>query len=120
MQLWPVSLSDAATHAGSYATGIPGVTKDARISGQPNYGNIGIGDNPAGSALSAPTKPCVHLQDGSVGAYGGCVRIAVDDAKGLKLAIFEYPCCFDFKDGNGPVPAFVRLLGTKPYKVSLG
>jgi len=123
-QLFPLSLADQAAHAVAYATdGAPGVHIDLRASGQPQYGNKSesniAADISASQIPASPTKPTIHLQDGSLGSYGGCVRISVADIAGLQVWLQEQPICFDFGDGNGPVAAYAVFLMSKPYKTSI-
>ncbi len=79
LQIFPASLSDLASN--SYAHGNPGLTVDVRGSGQPNYGNI--------SGLGAPNAPILHLQLGSGGTAGGCVRISPADLPSNAQAYFQ-------------------------------
>jgi hypothetical protein len=102
------SLSDSQTNAGDYITGFPGITMDVRTSGQPNYGGI--------SGLSAPADPTIHLQAGTGGTLGGCVRISATDAKGGHLFIQELPVCVNV--GGTPTQYYAMFLMTTPYPTS--
>jgi hypothetical protein len=116
--LYPISVADLSAHAAAYATaaaGVPGVTFDSRASGQPNYGGITAGPNPP----SAPALPTILLAGGSAGTISGPIRISVSDAFNTSIWIQEYPCYFNFNDGNGCVAAYVLLLGSYPYKTSV-
>jgi hypothetical protein len=116
----PISLADLATYASSYTsanTGTPGITHDSRGSGQPNYG--GIGSSLTAPALGAPALPTIMLAGGASGTISGPIRISVSDIAGKAIWIQEYPCYFNFNDGNGCVAAFVLLLGSYPYKTSI-
>lgn len=101
-------------------SGNPGITHDSRTSGQPNYGEFGAFDTPNGNPLPTPNCP-IHYLEGFEDLDGtGIIRIATVDCKGEKVAIFEYPICWDFGDGMGLVKAYVRLIGSRPYKTSKG
>jgi hypothetical protein len=127
MILWPAGLTDAASHPLVYTTGIAGATIDVRGAGQPNYGNnTNAGGAPADIAaavtagqISTPTKATLHLQDAAAGVYGACIRLSVSDTFGHQMWVQEYPICYDFGDGNGPVAAYILLLGSKPYTSSV-
>jgi hypothetical protein len=107
---YPISLADQASHSGAYTDGVPGITFDSSTS-QPNYGGI--------SGLSAPALPTIFLAGGSGGAISAPVRISVTDAFGKAIWLQEYPCYFNFNDGNGCVAAYVLLLGSYPYTTSV-
>jgi hypothetical protein len=116
--LHPISLQDAATNLTAYQAaegGLPGVTIDVRPSGQANYGAIVEGPNPP----STPTLPTISLMAGASGTLGAAIRISVSDIAGKDVWLQEYPCYFDFNDGNGCVAAYVLLLGSYPYKTSI-
>ena len=59
------------------------------------------------------------LAGGSGGTISGPIRISASDVAGKQVWIQEYPCYFDFNDGNGCVAAYVLLLGSYPYKTSI-
>ena len=116
--LWPISLADLSAHASAYGSansGLPGMTVDNRPSGQPNYGGTVPGPNQPG----APNLPTIMLAGGSGGTISGPIRISASDVAGKQVWIQEYPCYFDFNDGNGCVAAYVLLLGSYPYKTSI-
>jgi hypothetical protein len=117
LQTCPVSIADLAAHSYT-STGPPGVTVDARASGQPNYGDLtsGVGSN---TPIASPAKPTIFLANGSAGSLTGWARLNVDDLYGKEVWFQEYPCYFDFGDGNGCVAAFVTLLGSYPYTTSV-
>ena len=59
------------------------------------------------------------LAGGSAGTLSGPIRLSVSDVAGKAIWIQEYPCYFNFNDGNGCVAAYVLLLGSYPYKTSI-
>jgi len=125
--LWSISEADLAAHVGAYVSagaGFPGVTLDNRITGQPNYGGASAPSPPGTSGtwygpVASPAKPSLFIAHGSGGTLGGWVRVNADDTFGKQLWVQEYEVNFDFKDGNGCVPAFVMLLGSFPYTTSV-
>jgi len=127
MILWPAGLQDAASHSQVYTSGIAGATIDVRGAGQPNYGSNSTAGGAPGDIAAAvasglivtPTKATLHLQDAAAGTYGACIRLCVNDTFGKQMWVQEYPVCYDFGDGHGPVAAYVMLLGSKPYTTSV-
>jgi hypothetical protein len=130
---WSATADGSTTPAALFQTGQPGMTLDTRPVGQPNYGTqpttsgvaiAGYSYGTAGSGTAgsvpppgAPSGATIHLQAATPTQSGpmGCVRISASDAAGAGCWIHEYPVCWDFGDGEGPVNAYALLLGSKPY-----
>lgn len=128
---------DGSQVAPGYITGAPGATTDTRTAGQPSYGGVPppsqnapvqfLATGASGNLISFSYNSgagVLIVQQGS-GTGTQSVRISVADLFGATaftglLRLREYACCYDFGDGNGPVAAFVVLLGSVPYKISLG
>jgi hypothetical protein len=134
LQVNPVSIADMLANASTYAPiGPPGATVDTRVvaSGsplQPNYGNVSgsaIATAVSAGLIGTPNAPTLFLAAGKSGTLTGQVRLTPADTvtssntSGLQVWLQEYPCFFNFNDGNGCVAAFVTLLGSAPYKTSI-
>jgi hypothetical protein len=104
MQQFPISLADLAAH--SYASGNPGATVDVRGSGQPNYGDI--------SGLSAPNAPTIHLQAGSGGTPGACIRISIADLIGANKQAWFQPVTVCVNISGAPTAKTMYILCTAP------
>jgi hypothetical protein len=76
----------------------------------------------ASPASGFPTGPAFIVALG--GTAASWARLCAADIQhataARQLKIMEYPCCWDFGDGNGIVAAYVQLLGCAPYKTSGG
>ena len=104
MQQFPISLADLAAH--SYTYGNPGATIDVRGSGQPNYGDI--------SGLGAPNAPTIHLQAGSGGTPGACIRISIADLVGTNKQAWFQPVSICVNVAGTPTTKTFYVLCTAP------